>query len=216
MNRRGIYQEIAWAMIRTGLLGYGGGPSAIPLFRYEAVNRYRWLDDEEFAHVLAVANTLPGPIATKMAAYLGYRQAGFPGALFAVLIHIGPTTLAMVILLGLLAVFQRSEVVKGMIAAVNPVVGVMLGLMAYEFLQKAWRGLGRWVGSLFIVLAGVLLVGYDVNAAIVVVVFLAYGLVHFRLSEFLSARRRATRPPARDGRSQEIQPQTAQVSQTSD
>ena len=68
--------DIAMAMLRTGVLGYGGGPSVIPLFRHEAVFRYKWIDDEEFGDILAFANALPGPIATKMAAQLGYRQKG--------------------------------------------------------------------------------------------------------------------------------------------
>ncbi|KAF9113979.1 hypothetical protein BGX30_006751 [Mortierella sp. GBA39] len=69
-------------MFRTGILGYGGGPSTVPLIRHEAVSRYRWMADEEFGEVLAIANTLPGPIATKLAAYLGYRLKGTLGALF--------------------------------------------------------------------------------------------------------------------------------------
>lgn len=45
----------------------------IPLIRHEAVNKYKWIDDDEFGEILAIANALPGPIATKMAAYLGFK-----------------------------------------------------------------------------------------------------------------------------------------------
>ncbi|MCL6547353.1 MAG: chromate transporter [Alicyclobacillus sp.] len=180
VGRGRALREITFAMLRTGLLGYGGGPSTIPLFRYEAVERYHWVDNEEFGQILAVANTLPGPIATKMAAYLGYEQAGLPGAITAVVVHILPTSLAMVILVGALGLLRHSPVVKGIIAAVDPVVAVMLGVMAYEFLSKTWKGLGKVVGTAFAAAAFVLLVVLNVNPGVVVVVFLAYGLVHFR------------------------------------
>ena len=65
--------QLFLAFFRVGMLGYGGGPSSIPLVHQEVVKKYGWMDDDEFADVLALGNTLPGPIATKMAGYIGYR-----------------------------------------------------------------------------------------------------------------------------------------------
>lgn len=59
------YRELIIAMTRTGILGFGGGPSVIPLIRHEAVSKFNWIDDDEFGEILAIANALPGPIATK-------------------------------------------------------------------------------------------------------------------------------------------------------
>ena len=49
------------------------------------------IDDDEFGEILAIANALPGPIATKMAAYLGFKLKGTLGAVVATLAHILPT-----------------------------------------------------------------------------------------------------------------------------
>jgi len=65
--------DLFMAFCRVGLLGFGGGPSAIPLFHQEVVRKYGWMDEEEFGDTLALANTLPGPIATKLAGYIGYK-----------------------------------------------------------------------------------------------------------------------------------------------
>lgn len=94
-----MYKDLILGMLRAGIFGFGGGPSVIPLIRHEAVTKYKWMDNKEFGDVLAIANTLPGPIATKIAAYLGYRQKGTVGAIVSVLAHILPTCLAMVFLL---------------------------------------------------------------------------------------------------------------------
>lgn len=167
-------------MFKTGVLGYGGGPSVIPLIRYEVVTRYRWLGDDEFAEILALANALPGPIATKMAAYLGYRRRGALGAIVAVLAHILPSAIAMIALLSAVELLSGSAIVQGMIAAVIPVIAVMLGVMAYEFAEKAVKGLGKPLGFAFFLIAFVLLQVIDVQDAIVIALFLAYGAVHFR------------------------------------
>jgi chromate transporter len=179
----GVYRELVFAMGRTGILGYGGGPSVIPLIRYEAVTRYRWLDDDEFGEILALANTLPGPIATKMAAYLGYKQKGVRGAVVAVLAHILPTSVAMIALLGVLYALRHSRIVAGMIAAVRPVIFVMLGMMAYEFAAKAWKGLGKRFAIGFGFASFLLLHVLDLHPGIVVAIFLLYGACHLKVME---------------------------------
>lgn len=109
------YRDMTAAMVRTGILGFGGGPSVIPLIRHEAVNKYKWIDDDEFGEILAIANALPGPIATKMAAYLGFKLKGTLGAVVATLAHILPTCLAMVGLFAAVNVLSHSAIVAGMI-----------------------------------------------------------------------------------------------------
>lgn len=54
-----------WAFFIANLLGYGGGPASIPLNFEEVVQHFHWLSKEEFSNMLALANALPGPIATK-------------------------------------------------------------------------------------------------------------------------------------------------------
>src|SRR5690625_6253034 len=82
-KRKGVMMKqqrhIFIAFFRSGMLGYGGGLSAIPLMHREVVGTFKWMDDEEFADVLALANTLPGPINTKLAGYIGWRIAGWRG-----------------------------------------------------------------------------------------------------------------------------------------
>ena len=175
-----LYLQLSTAMIRTGILGYGGGPSVIPLFRYEAVTRYHWMEDDEFGDTLAIANALPGPIATKMAAYLGYKLKGGLGAVLAVITHIFPSCLAMIALLSVVTVLSTSKVVAGMIAGVTPVIAVMLGSMAYQFAKKAIKGLGKWMGIAAFLLAFLLLETVHIHPAIVIILFLAYGSIHFR------------------------------------
>ena len=87
------------AFFRIGIFGFGGGPSMIPLVHQEVVKRHAWMDDDAFADVLAIGNTLPGPIATKMAGYIGYRVGGVFGAINAVVAVIVPVIFAMIALL---------------------------------------------------------------------------------------------------------------------
>src|SRR5690606_17857743 len=82
------------AFTRAGLFGYGGGPGSIPLIKREVVDIYHWMTDEQFAEALAFGNALPGPIATKLATYVGFHVAGTPGAVAGVAGIVLPTAAA--------------------------------------------------------------------------------------------------------------------------
>src|SRR5690625_7942751 len=97
-----IYWQIFMANFMANLLGYGGGPASIPLLEYEVVDRYGWFTVSEFSEMVALGNGLPGPIATKMAGYIGYEMGGVLGALvglFAIVVH------SMILLIFLFTVF---------------------------------------------------------------------------------------------------------------
>lgn len=174
------YKQIVIGMCRTGILGFGGGPSVIPLIRHESVTRYQWVKDDEFGEILAIANTLPGPIATKMAAYLGYRVKGWSGAAVSVMAHILPSCLAMVFLAAFIGTLSNSVIIQNMIGAVIPVVAVMLGQMAYEFAEKAVKGLGWIMGIILFAISFLLLNTISLHPGIVIVIFLFYGAFHFK------------------------------------
>ncbi|KKI90814.1 chromate transporter [Bacillus sp. SA1-12] len=148
--------QLFLAFFRVGILGYGGGPSSIPLVHKEVVDNYKWMNDDEFADVLALGNTLPGPIATKMAGYIGYRVAGILGLINATLSTILPTIILMIVLLTTISSVKDYHWVQGMTAAVVPVVGVMLATLTWEFFDKSKGSLG-WVKSIILLSASFLL-----------------------------------------------------------
>ncbi|PRO65511.1 chromate transporter [Alkalicoccus urumqiensis] len=137
-----IYWELFLAFFLPGILGYGGGPATIPLIEYEVVHRYNWMTVEEFGEVLALGNALPGPIATKMAGYIGYAEAGIPGMIAALTATIAPSLILMIALVGLLMKFRDSPKVKQLSAAVRPTIAVLLGAMTIRFLETAYEGSG--------------------------------------------------------------------------
>ncbi len=118
-------------MLRTGLMGYGGGPSTIPLIHQEIVHHHRWFTDEEFFSMLALGNTLPGPIATKMGAYAGYHVFGWTGMIIALGATLIPSAAAVIVLLKLLKKHQQSLIVKGMTLLVQPVIAIMMILLTW-------------------------------------------------------------------------------------
>lgn len=178
------------AFFRVGMLGYGGGPSSIPLVHKEVVEKYKWLDDDDFSDILALGNSLPGPIATKMAGYIGYRVAGIIGMLNAVLATILPTIVIMIVLITSLNSFRDQPWVNGMTQAVVPVVGVMLAKLTYDFFKKAKVNLG-WLGTVLLGGSSLVLIEWiGIHPAIIIFALLLYALLSPQKKEDPSTLRR--------------------------
>ncbi|MFC2947334.1 chromate transporter [Virgibacillus sediminis] len=165
------------AFFRVGMLGFGGGPASIPLIQKEVVGKYKWMKDDDFGDLLALANTLPGPIATKMAGYIGYRVTGIGGMINAVFATVVPTIVLMIILLTTISSIKEFDWVQGMTAAVVPVVGMMLAVLTWQFINKAGKGLGWGRALVFGVVVFILLQFAGVHPAIIIAALLAAALL---------------------------------------
>ncbi len=174
------YWTLLLAFTRANLLGYGGGPSVIPLIKVEVVDTYKWISAEEFADALAIGNTLPGPIATKMSAYIGYKIAGAGGAAMALLGTVLPTALMMIILAAVLIRFKDSEVIKGMIKGVKPVVFVLFVLLALEFLPFARPDKAGWIPATLAVASFVAIYFFKVHQALAILGAILVGAFFIR------------------------------------
>ncbi|MDI5935898.1 chromate transporter [Halomonas kalidii] len=170
-------RKIFFSFLRIGLLGFGGGPSMIPLVHQEVVKRHGWLEDEEFADILAIANTLPGPIATKMPGYIGYRIGGPTGCVTAVLAVILPMIVTMILLLGLFSRYRDVGWIHGMSQGVVPVVMVMMAQLAWDFLNKSRLALGWSISLVMASAAGGLIYWAGLHPGWVIGALLAAALL---------------------------------------
>lgn len=170
-----LYRELAAGFFRIGMLGFGGGPSAIPLVHAEAVKKYKWMTDDEFSDVLALGNAMPGPIATKMAGYIGYKVAGWVGMLIALAVNVIPTVIGVIVLLKLLETYKELPVVQNMANAVIPVVTVMLGVLAWDFVKKSGESIG-WIKAIFALLVAFIAM-YVLNIHPAFVILAVFALI---------------------------------------
>ena len=70
-------------MLKIGLFTFGGGYAMISLLESELVSKRKWVETDEFYNMVAIAESTPGPVAINAATYVGYKLAGFLGALAA-------------------------------------------------------------------------------------------------------------------------------------
>src|SRR5437867_5014103 len=73
-----------WALFREalilGLTGFGGGLAVLSQIEHRLVERRRWIPLRRFLETAAIAQGLPGAVATNALALIGFELGGIPGA----------------------------------------------------------------------------------------------------------------------------------------
>lgn len=176
--------NLLWSFAKVGLFGFGGGPSMIPLIQEEVVDVQRWLTKDEFLDAFAFGNALPGPIATKMAGYVGFKVAGWPGAAAGLVGVTVPTILAMIALGGLYLRYRDAPAFEAFLRGVRPVVIALLALVVWEFAPRAFGAPPQWLANWALwglgLVAFVAAARFGVHPAILIVAGGVVGLLFLR------------------------------------
>ena len=85
MKKLKEYLGLMLTMLKIGLFTFGGGYAMLALLENEFVSKKKWMEKDEFLDMAAIAESTPGPIAINAATYIGYKQFGILGSVFATL-----------------------------------------------------------------------------------------------------------------------------------
>ena len=117
--------------------------------------KLHWLKEGEISDMLAIIQTVPGLTAGNIAIYVGYRIAGFPGALAALVGVALPSFLIITfIAMGFGSIPMENKIVQGAFIGVRT---AMAGLTLAALL-RVWRGSVRDGVQFSLFLIGVLLI----------------------------------------------------------
>lgn len=98
-------KEIFWYFFWLGLLTIGGGYAMISLIEKELCEKRKWLKQDEFLEIIAVAQSLPGILASNVSTFVGQKLRGGIGALVAT---IGITLPSFLVIWSLYPFLQKS------------------------------------------------------------------------------------------------------------
>lgn len=132
-----IYLQLFWAFFKIGTFGFGGGMAIIGLI-YENIRLFASIDQYQFADIVAISQTTPGPVAVNAATYVGYLSAGIKGAAFATL---GVAIPAFIIVCAVAIIMERhnkSDYIMGVINEVKPATVAMVAVAAITMSKPAF------------------------------------------------------------------------------
>lgn len=165
-----LYWQLFTTFFKIGGFTFGGGWAMIPLIEREVVDKYRWIEKEEFLDELAVAQSLPGILAVNISVLVGSKLRGFKGSVVAATGTILPSFVAILLIAIFFSQIYNNPTVASIFKGIRPAV-VALILAPVITTAKAARlnkwtifipiivALAIWMGGispiLFIILGGI-------------------------------------------------------------
>ncbi|MDD2512556.1 MAG: chromate transporter [Proteiniphilum sp.] len=120
------YGELFLVFFKIGAFTFGGGYAMIPLIRNEVVQKRGWLDDRAFMDMLAIAQSMPGPIALNTALFVGNKRLGFKGSLFSGAGVILPSFIIILLIAILFSQFRDNPLVERIFKGIRPAVVALI------------------------------------------------------------------------------------------
>lgn len=172
--------DIFFTFFKIGSFTIGGGYAMLPVIQAEVVDKKKWLGEEEFLDSIAVTNSLPGPLAINCATFVGFKKAGFAGAVSAALGAVMPSFLIILLIALFFGKIQENPYVEYVFSGVRPAV---VALIAYA-LVKLVKSVGINTLNVSIsvgVLLAILL--FDLHPIVTIVICGILGFFIFRREE---------------------------------
>jgi chromate transporter len=160
--------------LKVGSVLFGSGYVLLAFLRADLVSRLGWITEGQLLDAVAVGQVTPGPVSTT-ATFIGYLLGGVPGAVVATLGIFLPSFFFVAVSGPLIPRLRKSRVAGAFLDGVN--VG-SIALMALVTVQLAQAAVVDLATAVLAIASGVILVGFRVNSAWLVV---AAGLIGIAL-----------------------------------
>lgn len=150
---------LAWSLLLVFLplsvVTIGGGQSAIADMHRQIVEVHGWMSPSQFVDAFAIARLAPGP-GSLLATLIGWRIAGFWGALAATIGIFGPTALMIYGVAKLWSRYEGARLLKALERGLRPVAAGMILAASYILigsLDSGWIGRGLALASTALLMA---------------------------------------------------------------
>ena len=162
--------ELFWTFFKIGGFTFGGGHAMIPLIQKETVENKKWITDDDIL----------GPVAINSATFVGYRTAGFWGAVFATMGVVLPSFCIILVIAYLLNNFMEIEAVKYAFMGINAGVLALLFKALWNMYKKSPKSWAAYVvmGASFLLTAIL-----KVNLFAVIIGCAVFGLITATVAE---------------------------------
>ncbi|UYN83375.1 MAG: chromate efflux transporter [Microcella sp.] len=140
-----------------GLTSFGGPVAHLGYFRERLVLRRRWITEQGYGELVALAQFLPGPASSQVGFALGVHRAGVLGGLAAFLAFTLPSAVLLV-LAALAAPLLDGQIAQGLVAGLKVVAVAVVAHAVWGMARTLTPDLRRGLIALGAALA-VLLVG---------------------------------------------------------
>lgn len=131
------YMQLFTSFAKIGAFTIGGGYAMIPLIQQEVVEKKKWISDQEFMDVLAIAQSSPGLLAVNISIFIGYKLKKVKGSIVATLGSVLPSFVIILLIAMYFANYQDNPTVIKIFKGIRPVVVALIAVPVIKMAKSA-------------------------------------------------------------------------------
>ena len=132
-----ILLDMFLTFAKVGVMTFGGGYAMLPILQREIVDNKGWATEEELMDYFAIGQCTPGVIAVNTATFIGQKNKGIPGGIFATLGVVFPSLLIISALAGVIEAFSHIGWVQNAFGGIRVCVCVLILNAVVKLMKKA-------------------------------------------------------------------------------
>lgn len=171
-----FYLQLFWVFFKIGAFTFGGGYAMIPLIQREVVNKRKWLEEGEFMDMLAIAQSVPGPISLNTAVFVGNKLKKKRGSLVTSLGIILPSFIVILLIALVFTEFKDNPGVERVFKGIRPAVVALIAAPLWNMGKSAgvtWKSL--WIPAA----AALLIWQLGVSPVYIVILAIVGGIIYY-------------------------------------
>jgi chromate transporter len=125
-------RDLSIYFLRLGALGFGGPIALAGYMKRDLEEERHWIAPDEFQDGLAIAQTLPGPLAAQLAMWIGFIRYGVLGATLTGILFILPPFLLVLGVAALYVALEGLTVIRALFYGIGPAAIAIIVLAAWK------------------------------------------------------------------------------------
>ena len=128
MEKRTSLLRLFATFFKIGAFTFGGGWAMISIIQREIVDKYHWIERNEFLDLLAVAQSLPGILAVNISVAVGDKLRGLRGSICSAAGTIAPSFIIILLIAMFLTpdLITNNPVLSSIFKGIRPVVVALI------------------------------------------------------------------------------------------
>ncbi|MDY0294203.1 MAG: chromate transporter [Acholeplasmataceae bacterium] len=178
--------ELFWEFFKIGAVTFGGGLAMMPIMRREVVETKGWVTDDDIIKILVISESTPGVFAVNAATFIGYKIAGFMGALVATLGVVIPSLITISIISFFILQFKELTLVSYAFYGIQAAVALLIFKAAIKLSKKIHFNAFSWI----ILIASILFATFTkISVLYLLLVGAILGIVYGMISQMKEAKK---------------------------
>lgn len=166
--------NLYFSFAKIGTFTIGGGLAMMPMMQSELIEKRKWITDEELIDYYAVGQSTPGIVAVNVATFVGYKQMGIIGGIFATLGMVTPSLVIIMILASLINSINDFPIIQKALKGINVAVAALLTSTIINFMKKTIK---KFTNAIFMMISFLLVFVFKLPSFWIILFALLIGVV---------------------------------------